>query len=91
MVEKRLAKIGARLRELREETAAVDEQIVFWAEQTSELETRGIVSGNPYDQRDAEEARRTLDNNRRHRDRLAAEIARLQAEADALLDSMTKD
>jgi hypothetical protein len=88
-VERKLTRVAERLRTARAELAATEEQLLFWADEASGAETRGIVSDHPLDQQAAQEAQRTLANTRRHRDRLAAEVARLSAEADQLLDSLT--
>jgi hypothetical protein len=88
---RKLARLSDRLKAAREELEAASAQVVFFEEEASDAGVRGIVSENPYEQRAAEEARRTADNARRHRERVAVEVARLQQEADELLDLIGRE
>lgn len=87
---RKLSRVGERLRVAREELVVAEAQLVFFEEEGAELRVRGLVSDQVMDRRAAEEALRTEAKARRHRDRVVAEVARLQAEADALLDAMTE-
>ena len=86
-----LAKVSAELRAAREELTATEAQLAFLADEAADLRTRAMVTESPVDRREAEQAERAADSTRRHRDRLAAQVARLTAQADDLLDTYAKD
>jgi len=87
---RKMTRVSDRLRAAREELAATDAQLEFFAEQADDLTVRGLVSEQVLDKRAADEAKRTVENTRRHRERVAAEIARLETQLDQLLDQAAR-
>ena len=87
---RRLERVASQLMEAREELAAAEAQLAFFADEADDWRVRGLVSDNALDRRTADETVRTADNARRHRDRVAAEVARLRAEVDDLLSDPTE-
>jgi hypothetical protein len=63
-----------------------EDQLLFLDDEASDLRTRGLVSESPPDRRIANEAQRSAENARRHRDRIVAEVGRLSTQMGAILD-----
>jgi hypothetical protein len=90
-VERRLREVSSRLRRAREELAVLDEQWSALEDGAEEARVRALVSEAPADRRDERDARRHADAMSRSRQALAAEIARLIAAQDDLLDRLVVD
>ena len=90
LIERRLAKVGSRLRALRDELATVDEQILHFVDDADDLAVRALVSETPMASHESTDARKHVDAMCRHRDHLVAEIADLEVRQDRLLDQLTQ-
>jgi hypothetical protein len=88
LVERRLTALGERLRGLRAELAVTDEQLQVLAEEAGDLHLRSLVSETPMAERDHRDAERHAEAMRRHRSEVHAEIERVEAEQDQLLDRL---
>lgn len=66
-----------------------DEQLAHFADGAEDARIRALVSETALADREYRDAERHADAMRRHRDELAAEIARLEARQDELLDELT--
>lgn len=80
--------MGERLRGLRAELAVTDEQLQVLAEEAGDLHLRSLVSETPMAERDHRDAERHAEAMRRHRSEVHAEIERVEAEQDQLLDRL---
>ncbi|MCP4436895.1 MAG: hypothetical protein GY812_15550 [Actinomycetia bacterium] len=87
--ERRLRSIGRRLKKLREELRVADEQLAHFAEVSDDTRIRSLVSETPLADQDHRDAERTTNAMQRHRGDLSAEIERLEAEQDELLDRLS--
>lgn len=85
-LERRLADLSARLRDLRAELLLADEQLAHLAGEADEARIRSLVSETPLASREHLEAERHAEAMRRHRAGVAAEIEALERELDATLD-----
>lgn len=74
---------------LREELTITDEQLGHLADITDDTRIRAMVSETPLADEDHREAERTSSAMARHRVDLLANIARLEAEQDELLDKLS--
>jgi hypothetical protein len=88
LVERRLARVAARLRSLRAELATIDEQIPYFADDADELAVRALVSEGPAASHESRDAQKHVDAMRRHRERVMSDIAELEARQDHLLDRL---
>ena len=88
LVERRLSESAERLKRLRSELAVVEEQLAFLAEAADETRLRALVSETPLADREHHEAQKHADAMGRHRAEVAAEIAKLEAQQDDLLDRL---
>ena len=89
MTERRLTQVASRLRSLRDELAMIDEQLVQFADDASELSLRALVSETPMASHESNEARKHLDAMHKHRAHVVDEIAGLERRQDELLDQLT--
>lgn len=89
MVERRLIETGDRLKHLREDLRVADEQLAHLASEADDARLRSLVSETPLAGREHRDAARHADAMQRHRDEVAAEIARLERHQDDLLDELT--
>lgn len=85
-VERRLAQVSERLRQLRRELEVSAEQLAHLADAADDARLRALVSETPVADRDSRQAERHAEAMRRHRAKVEAEIARLEREQDDLLD-----
>ena len=85
-IERRLRGVGRQLNALRGDLRVCDEQLLQVSEEADECRLRALVSETPLAEREYREAQRHADRLQQHRDELAARIARLEADQDALLD-----
>ena len=90
-VERRLSEVSDRLRELRAELSIVDEQLAQLSDEADDARLRSLVSETPLAEREHREAARHADAMTRHRDEIVADIARLEAQQDELLDRMLEE
>ncbi|MFL6205317.1 MAG: hypothetical protein ACJ739_08185 [Acidimicrobiales bacterium] len=88
LVERRLADVGARLKQLREELAVSDEQLGFLAEAADDARLRSLVSETPVADREHQDAQRHADAMQRHRADVLEQITRLEQTQDDLLDRL---
>lgn len=89
LTERRLSQVASRLRSLRDELSMIDEQLVQFADDASDLSLRALVSETPMASHESNEARKHLDAMRRHRSHVVDEIASLETRQDELLDQLT--
>jgi hypothetical protein len=87
-VERRLIQIAARLKQLRADLELADEQLAHFAEIADDTRIRALVSETPLADREHHDAERHASAMRRHREDVAAEIARLELRQDELLDDL---
>jgi len=88
LVERRLAEVGARLKQLREELAVSDEQLGHLAEAADDARLRALVSETPLAGREHQDAQRHADAMHRHRADVLDQISRLEQTQDELLDRL---
>lgn len=89
LTERRLKQVGTRLRSLRQELAMIDEQIVQFVDDASDLSLRALVSETPLATNESREAQRHVEAMHRHRRHVVDEISTLEARQDRLLDELT--
>jgi hypothetical protein len=87
-VERRLIELAQRLKGLRDELAVADEQLAHFADIADDTRIRSLVSETPVADREHQQAERHATAMRRHREEVAAEIARLEVRQDELLDQL---
>ena len=68
--------------------AVAEEQLAHLAEEADEARLRALVSETPLAGQEHREAERHAEAMRRHRDDLVAEVQRLEASQDTLLDRL---
>ena len=88
LVERRLAEVGTRLRQLRDELSVSDEQLLHLSGEADDARLRSLVSETPVADREHQDAQRHAEAMARHRAQVAEEIARLEATQDELLDRL---
>ena len=84
--QRQLIKLGRRVQALRSELATIDEQLAHLADEAGDLTVRALVADSPQAAREAADSGRHADAMRRHRQHVVAEIGRLAARQDELLD-----
>ena len=90
VIERRLTELGERLRRLRADLLA-EEQLAHFAADANDARVRSLVSETAISERAHRGADRHARAMARHRDEVVAEIARLEANQDELLDRLTAD
>jgi len=88
-IERKLRNVSDQLRSLRDELQVSDEQIIQLADEADDARLRALVSETPVAEKEHRKASRHVDRLRKHRERVAAKIAALDAEQDALLDRLS--
>ena len=88
LLERRLVELSDRLRQLRQELAVADEQLLALADQAEEARLRALVSETPLAEQELREAQRHADAMGRHRAEVDAGIRQLEQAQDDLLDRM---
>jgi hypothetical protein len=91
LVERRLAEVSARLRQLRDDLAVSDEQLAHLADAADDARLRSLVSETPLADREHHDAQRHAEAMQRHRAELLAGIARLEQTQDDLLDRLVAE
>ena len=87
-IERRLWQNAERLKSLRAELAAGDEQLSHHADDAEDQALRALVSETPGASFEARDAQRHVDALRKHRAHIDAEIVKLEARQDELLDRL---
>jgi predicted nucleic acid-binding Zn-ribbon protein len=90
LTERRLSQVGSRLRKLRDELSVADEQLLHLADDADDLAVRALVSETPAASSESNDARKHVEAMRRHRERVVAQIAELEARQDRLLDELSQ-
>lgn len=90
LVERRLVGVSARLKELRESLRVADEQLAHFDDVADDARIRAMVSETALSDQEHREAHRHAEAMRRHREFLSAEINKLEATQDELLDQLTR-
>ncbi len=91
LIERRLTEVSERLQRLRADLAVAEEQLAQLTADAEDARVRSLVSETAQSgsaHRDAERHARAME---RHRDDVVADIARLEAAQDDLLDRMGAD
>ena len=88
LVERKLAQVSERLKELRAELGVVDEQLAFFAEAADDARLRALVSETPLAGREHVDAQKHADAMARHRASVVANIGELERSQDELLDRL---
>jgi len=88
MLQRRLASVSARIREVQEELRIVDDQLSHLVDDADEKSLRALVSETPAAEFEHREARKHSDAMQRHRASLVGSLAELNAKMDDLLDRM---
>jgi predicted nucleic acid-binding Zn-ribbon protein len=91
LLERRLAEVADRLRELRRELVVSDEQLHHLAEQADEARLRALVSETPIAEREHREAQRHAEAMSRNRAEVQSSIDRLERTQDELLDRLSAE
>lgn len=86
-IERRLADVGKRLSNLRTDLSVAEQALLQVDHEADDARLRALVSETPLAQKEHQQARRQVDVIRRNRDELQAEIAKLEARQDELLDA----
>ncbi len=89
LIERRLVQVGRRLRALREELRVIDEQRSQFSEEAQDWAIRALVSENPADGLEANQAGKHAAAMISRRRDVVAEIAVLETKQDELLDQMS--
>jgi hypothetical protein len=89
LIERRLSDVATRLKVLRADLGVADEQLAHFADEADDARLRALVSETPLAEVEHREAQRHADAMRRHRESVAAEIAKLESAQDDLLDRLT--
>ena len=86
-IERQLADVGKRLKALRTDLAVAEQALMQVDYEADDARLRSLLSETPVAQKEHDQARRQVEVNRRNRDELQAEIARLEVRQDELLDT----
>ena len=87
-VERRLRKVGDRLRRLRDELGVIDEQLAHLADDTEDKSLRALVAENPLAAVEHREAKGHSEAMAAHRRHVINEISALETQQDELLDEL---
>ena len=91
VVERRLTALGSRLVRLRDDLAVAEEQVAHFVADADDARVRSLVSETAISEREHRGAERQVTVMSLHRDQLVAEIQRLEADQDDLLDRLTSN
>lgn len=91
LIERRLKDNSGRLKAVRGELAVAEEQLASLAGDADEARLRALVSETPVAEQEHRSAERHALAMRRHRDDLLAEVRKLEAAQDELLDRLVSD
>lgn len=90
LLERRLSKVGARLKSLRAELSVINEQLLYLNEDAEDQAIRQLVAETPGSSFEARSARGNFEAMSKHRVKVVEEIAELEVRQDELLDEMTR-
>lgn len=85
-IEKRLKDVGRRLSSLRTDLAVAEQAVIQVEGEADDARLRALVSETPLAEREHQEVRRQAEVQRRNRDELRDEVAKLEQRQDDLLD-----
>lgn len=88
LVERRLTKVGSRLKVLRAELAVIDEQLLYLGDDADDQAIRAMVAETAASSFEARSAKGNFANMTKHRAKVVEEIADLEVRQDELLDQM---
>lgn len=88
LVERRLSKVGSRLKALRSELAVIDEQLLYLGDDADDQAIRAMVAETASSSFEARSAQGNFANMTKHRVKVVTEIADLEQRQDELLDQM---
>lgn len=88
LVERRLTKVGSRLKALRTELAVIDEQLLHLGDDADDQAIRAMVAETASSSFEARSAQGNYENMTKHRIKVVAEIVDLEQRQDELLDQM---
>lgn len=88
-IERRLRRVGQQLRLLRADLQVTEEQLNQLRDEAYDARVRALVSETPLAEREHRRLARHVERMTRHRDRVAAKIAELDATQDTLLDNLS--
>ncbi len=80
--------MSERRKAVAAQLAVAEEQLAHLAEEADEARLRALVSETPLAGKEHREAERHAEAMRRHRDDLVAEVQKLEASQDSLLDRL---
>ncbi len=80
--------MSERRKAVAAQLAVAEEQLAHLAEEADEARLRALVSETPLAGKEHREAERHAETMRRHRDDLVAEVQKLEASQDSLLDRL---
>jgi hypothetical protein len=87
-VERRLIEVAGRLKQLHLDLSVHDEQLAHFVDEADDARLRSLASETPLAEREHREAARHAAAMERGRDEVVAEISRLEALQDELLDQL---
>lgn len=90
LIERRLTKVGSRLKSLRSELAVIDEQLLYLADDADDQAIRAMVAETASSSFEARAAQGSFANMTKHRIKVVAEMAELEQRQDDLLDQMVR-
>ena len=88
LVERRLSKVGSRLKALRSELAVIDEQLLYLGDDADDQAIRAMVAETASSSFEARSEQGNFANMTKHRVKVVTEIADLEQRQDELLDQM---
>lgn len=88
LIERRLSKVGSRLKALRTELAVIDEQLLYLGDDADDQAIRAMVAETASSSFEARSAKGNYANMTKHRTKVVDEIAELELRQDELLDQM---
>jgi chromosome segregation ATPase len=91
LLERRLADVAERLKQLRAELTVTAEQLGSLEDDAAEARLRALVSETPLAEREHHEAQRHADAMLRHRAEVQSSIEQLERRQDELLDRLVAE
>lgn len=89
-IERRLRTVSTKISSLRISLESAEEALRQTEDEAEDARLRALVSETPLAQREYEDSRRHVEAQRRGRDRIKVEMAKLELAQDGLLDAYTK-
>ncbi|MEY2463831.1 MAG: hypothetical protein QOH64_1969 [Acidimicrobiaceae bacterium] len=91
LLERRLADVAERLKQLRAELTVTAEQLTSLEDDAADARLRALVSETPLAEREHHEAQRHADAMLRHRAEVQSSIEQLERRQDELLDRLVAE